>query len=128
MNTLTRYALFAIRAALRILVSAGICYAHVSTAADTQNPDRDFRNNTIYFLLTDRFNRDGPAYVDPAYPDATNREDCFQTPCETNKQWRSYWGGNLRGVMQKLDYIQNMGISAIWLAPLMQNVPFRTSR
>ncbi|MET3105580.1 cyclomaltodextrin glucanotransferase [Oxalobacteraceae bacterium GrIS 2.11] len=90
------------------------------TAADQAE---DFRFKTIYFLLPDRFNLYGTAYVDPQYPDASNPVNCFQAACETEQEFRSYWGGNVQGVIQKLDYLHKVGISAVWLGPMMQNVP-----
>ena len=85
----------------------------------------DYRARTVYFLLTDRFNPHQPydPYVDPNYPTATNATNCFVTACTTEVAYRSYWGGDIRGVIEKLDYLHDLGVSAIWLTPLMENVP-----
>jgi len=69
----------------------------------------DWRDHSIYFLLVDRFNNPSapPAhapYDDPHY-------DCFQ-------------GGTFRGIRQRLDYIKNLGVGAIWLSPVLKNLPF----
>jgi hypothetical protein len=34
---------------------------------------------------------------------------------------RKYCGGNYRGVINHLDYIQNMGFDAIWISPVVSN-------
>jgi hypothetical protein len=85
---------------------------------------RDYRSRTVYFLLADRFHAAAPydPYVDPDHPDATNRVDCFRVPCRQERQWRSYWGGDIHGIIQKLGYLQRLGVSALWVAPLMENV------
>ena len=84
----------------------------------------DYRSRTIYFLLTDRFHPHQPynPYVDPLFPDATNSVDCFTNNCNTDEEFRKYWGGDLRGLEEKLDYIQRLGASAIWVTPLAENV------
>ncbi len=84
----------------------------------------DYRARTIYFLLTDRFNAHQPyaPYVDPQYPDATNTVDCFVETCTEEVEFRKYWGGDIQGVIQKLDYLNNLGVSALWVTPLMENV------
>ena len=85
----------------------------------------DYRSRTIYFLLTDRFHPHQPynPYVDPRFPDATNSVDCFTNSCNTDEEFRKYWGGDLQGLQEKLDYIQHLGASAIWVTPLAENVP-----
>ncbi len=32
--------------------------------------------------------------------------------------------GDLRGVIQRLDYLQSLGVSVIWLNPIMQSIRF----
>ena len=34
-----------------------------------------------------------------------------------------YHGGDLKGLMRRFDYLQGMGITAIWLAPVFKNKP-----
>jgi cyclomaltodextrin glucanotransferase len=85
---------------------------------------RDYRSRTIYFLLADRFNPHQPynPYVDPDYPSATNNINCFVESCTEDEQFRKYWGGDIQGIIQKLDYLEDLGVSAVWVAPLMENV------
>jgi cyclomaltodextrin glucanotransferase len=73
----------------------------------------EFRQETIYFLIVDRFhdgdpnNNEGP---NPALYDSTRQK------------WGKYWGGDLQGIIDKLDYLKNMGITAIWISPLFEQV------
>ena len=39
-----------------------------------------------------------------------------------NTEDRRYCGGTYKGVINKLDYIQNMGFDAIWISPIVANV------
>lgn len=85
---------------------------------------RDYRSRTIYFLMADRFNPHQPysPYVDPEYSSATNNVNCFAESCTQEVEFRKYWGGDIKGIIQKLDYLRDLGISAIWVTPLMENV------
>jgi cyclomaltodextrin glucanotransferase len=75
--------------------------------------DIEFRQETIYFLVVDRFfdgdseNSEGPN------PELYDPEA---------KDWGKYWGGDLQGVIDKLDYLKNLGVTAIWLTPLFEQV------
>ncbi len=79
----------------------------------------DFRKETIYFLITSRFN-DG---------DSTNNapnEWCSYFPGNPNNanfsgQQDVTWRGDFRGLIQKLDYIKDLGFTAIWITPVVQN-------
>ncbi len=84
----------------------------------------DYRSRTIYFLITDRFHPHEPyaPYIDPQYPDATNSINCFVEGCSQDEEFRKYWGGDIQGIIQKTDYLNDLGISALWVTPLMENV------
>ncbi|MEN9223767.1 MAG: alpha-amylase family glycosyl hydrolase [Thermostichus sp. BF3_bins_97] len=75
--------------------------------------DIEFRQETLYFLVVDRF-FDG----DPDNSEGPNPE--LYDP--DRQDWGKYWGGDLQGVIDKLDYLQQMGITAIWLTPLFEQV------
>ena len=64
----------------------------------------EWQNRTIYQLLTDRF----------------ARNDGDLSPCT---DLSNYCGGGFVGIMNNLDYIQNMGFDAIWLSPIVLNTP-----
>jgi glycosidase len=126
---LTGPALVALLALLAFAVAlapgSGAPAAQAQTQAQTQRPASvDYRSRTIYFLVTDRFAPRQPyaPYVDPDYPEATNAVNCFEQGCTREDEWRRYWGGDVSGVIQRLDYLQGLGISAVWLTPLMENV------
>jgi cyclomaltodextrin glucanotransferase len=72
----------------------------------------DFRADVIYFLVTDRF-FDGD-------PDNNVGKDDDYDP--TRSQWWKYWGGDLEGVIAKLDYLEALGASALWITPVFDQV------
>lgn len=75
--------------------------------------DIEFRQETIYFIVVDRFS-DG----DPENSEGPNPE--LYDP--TQQEWGKYWGGDLQGIIDKLDYLKNLGVTAIWLTPLFEQV------
>jgi cyclomaltodextrin glucanotransferase len=73
----------------------------------------DYRGETIYFILIDRF-FDG----DPE--NNKGKEDDMFDPSKTD--WFKYWGGDIRGIIKKLDYLKSMGVSSIWITPVFDQI------
>jgi pullulanase len=71
--------------------------------------DFDWDEARIYFMLTDRFN-DGDASNNGVGYDPTHDE--------------AYHGGDFRGIINKLDYLDNLGINTIWISPIVDNIDF----
>jgi glycosidase len=67
----------------------------------------DFRSETIYFVLTARF-FDG----DPSN-NYYNRDRI--------KAGDPHWRGDFKGLIQQLDYIKDLGFTAIWITPPVEN-------
>jgi len=66
----------------------------------------DWRDEVIYQLIVDRF-ADGDINNDyTVYPGALGK----------------YQGGDWRGVEQHLDYLQDLGVTTLWISPLVKNV------
>lgn len=102
----------------------GLLLVFLSLSAPAGQTPPDYRSRTIYFILTDRFHPHQPynPYIDPLFPDATNSVDCFTVGCNTDEEFRKYWGGDIQGIEEKLAYVQRLGASAIWVTPLAENV------
>jgi glycosidase len=85
----------------------------------TQTPPayltRDIRDDVFYFVMPDRFHNGNPEN-DNGDP---NKPISFGGLDKTSK-W-AFHGGDMQGVEAKLDYIQDMGITAIWMTPLLRN-------
>ena len=74
---------------------------------------KDFREETIYFLITTRFH-DG---------DPSNNFFCrdrIQFDADGNAV-DPHWRGDFRGLIQRLDFIADLGFSAIWITPPVEN-------
>ena len=72
----------------------------------------DFRAETIYFIVVDRF-------CDGNVGNNLGKDEDYD-PTHTN--WWKWWGGDLRGVLSKLDYLQSLGVTSLWLTPLFDQM------
>ncbi|AUX70575.1 alpha-amylase [Porphyrobacter sp. HT-58-2] len=80
----------------------------------TERPPED---EIIYFVLPDRF-ENGDERNDRGGIAGTRLDHGFDP---AHKGF--YQGGDLAGLTARLDYIQRMGATAIWLAPVFKNKP-----
>jgi glycosidase len=80
---------------------------HSLRAAET---DQNF-----YFVMADRF-ENGSSANDHGGIAGGKAQDGFDP---TGKGW--YHGGDLQGIRKRLDYIQGLGTTAIWLTPSFKN-------
>lgn len=100
------------------LLAAGAAAAQTPAASTVeamrQRPPQD---EVIYFLLPDRFANGDAANDHGGY--APDRLVSGFDPSSPE----FYHGGDLAGVIQKLDYLQGLGATAIWLAPVFKNKP-----
>ena len=69
----------------------------------------DWRDQVIYFLMTDRFDDGDPSNNDQGL----NEYD----PQDSHR----YSGGDLQGVINRMDYIQGLGATAVWTTPPVAN-------
>src|SRR6185436_5867072 len=69
----------------------------------------DWRDQIVYFAMIDRFDDGDPSNDDQGaneYDPTTNAK---------------YSGGDLAGVARRLDYIQGLGATTVWLTPPVAN-------
>ena len=74
-------------------------------------------DETIYFLLPDRF-ENGDSKNDRGGLKA----DALKTGYDPTRKG-FFHGGDLKGLTARLDYIQKLGATAIWLGPIFKNKP-----
>lgn len=81
-----------------------------------------WRDQILYFLLPDRFsdgNEDARALFDRHNPAA------FRAPDKA--AWMAagtrFQGGTIRGIASKLDYLQGLGVTALWVGALWRQRP-----
>jgi alpha-amylase len=67
--------------------------------------ERSWKDETIYFIMVDRFHngdKKNDFEVDTSDPAA-------------------YHGGDFKGITEKLDYLKKLGVTAIWMTPVVKN-------
>jgi alpha-amylase len=78
-----------------------------------KNCHREWREEVIYFLMVYRFH-----------------DDHERTPVKTSGKMKGFGsderlqktcGGTLRGIINHLDYIKDLGCTALWLSPVFEN-------
>lgn len=96
--------------ALGLAAGASVCgWASPRAVGPLHVASPQWQDQVIYFLMTDRFD-DG---------DARNND---QGAGEYDPQRATHYsGGDLRGVLRRLDYIRGLGATAVWITPPVAN-------
>lgn len=93
------------------LLVAGAALPGPAPAAEgpLHRPSPDWRDQVLYFVLTDRFDNGNPRNDDQGVGEFDpSRHD-------------RYSGGDLAGVQRRLDYLQGLGVTGLWLTPWVAN-------
>jgi len=93
--------------------------AERDASADYVGTDEPFAADAVYFVVTDRFvdgdksnNQEGQG----------GRFPTFDIPLPGNSGANiGYVGGDFRGILDQADYIREMGFTAIWITPIVEN-------
>ncbi|MFN6936436.1 MAG: alpha-amylase family glycosyl hydrolase, partial [Tsuneonella sp.] len=111
-----------IPAVMAVAVLPGCAAAQNQVQPVSPTPVAEFRlrapaEEVVYFVLPDRF----------ANGDATNDRggltgDRLATGYDPAAKG-FFHGGDLKGLTGKLDYLEGMGVTAIWFAPIFKNKP-----
>jgi glycosidase len=95
------------------LMSLGICITSLSAQTHAEPrlhiPSPDWRDQIIYFVMTDRFADGDPKNNDQGAGEFRAGNDHF------------YQGGDLKGLIEKLDYIRGLGATSVWITPPVLN-------
>ena len=104
-----RAAIAAAIAMTTVTSCANLPFAKPEPKAELHVPSPDWSEQIIYFVMTDRFD-DG---------DSTNND---QGAGEYDPEdHRRYSGGDIKGIENRLDYIEGLGATAVWLTPPVAN-------
>ncbi|MXO84511.1 alpha-amylase [Altererythrobacter aurantiacus] len=106
---------------LAALALAG-CQTVAVPSASAQEAAQDFRDRLpedeiVYFVLPDRFANGDTTNDRGGLPD----ERLVSGFDPSDKGF--FHGGDLAGLTEKLDYIEGLGVTAIWFAPIFKNKP-----
>jgi neopullulanase len=101
-------------AVCRITTPTGSTSFELALAAREQTIHR-FQGITpedvIYLIMPDRF----------ANGDPTNDEPAGTAGSHDRLKARAYHGGDLRGIREHLDYLKDLGVTTLWLTPIVKN-------
>jgi neopullulanase len=68
-------------------------------------------DDVLYLIMPDRFANGDPTNDEPAeFPGSHDRA-----------KPRSWHGGDLRGIRDRIDYLKDLGVTALWLTPVVKN-------
>jgi glycosidase len=69
------------------------------------------QGDVIYLIMPDRFANGDPTNDEPADAPGTHNRSIP----------RAYHGGDLRGIREHLPYLKNLGVTTLWLTPILKN-------
>ncbi|MGB8510570.1 MAG: alpha-amylase family glycosyl hydrolase [Pyrinomonadaceae bacterium] len=100
----------------RLVVSNGAALAYVpfeiNAPLSRANRFQGFtQDDVIYFLMPDRFS-DG---------DASNNNPAISPGLYDRTKPRYYHGGDFQGIINRLAYLKDLGVTAIWINPVYDN-------
>ena len=83
---------------------------------------KDFKKGIIYHIFVDRFCREGEVKPRPGLTLTDNwREPVDYEYDETGKRVnRKCYGGNFEGIISKLDYLEKLGVTMLYLSPIFE--------
>jgi len=70
-----------------------------------------WQNATVYFVLTDRFENGNPA-----------NDHSYGRHSDGLQEIGTFHGGDLAGLTNKLDYLQQLGVNALWLSSPLEQI------
>ncbi len=80
--------------------------------------ENSWQKDVIYFLFVDRF------YDGNSSNNAGNNASQYDS---TKTDWKKYWGGDIQGLNDKLGYLKEMGVTSIWVTPLVDGIDTLTA-
>lgn len=76
---------------------------------DTRQPPDWIYDAIVYHIFVDRF--------------ATASD---QPPMRSSESLTEFYGGTIRGITEKLDYITRLGVNCLWLSPVMESPTYHS--
>jgi glycosidase len=82
--------------------------------AGSVDSDASYKGDLCYQIITDRFYDGNSSNNNPSQ--SAGLYDSSQS------NWKLYWGGDWAGIQQKMTYLRDMGVTAIWISPPVDNI------
>jgi len=87
-------------------------------ARDKNLYSRDLNNEIIYFIVIDRFCNGDPGND---YGNNPASHIPWKAELHNDAALKTYQGGDLQGIINKLGYLDSLGVTTIWLSPVFDN-------
>ena len=114
------------KTSLGIVTHGGDWWQQTVYAKDYETPGW-LKGGVIYQIFPDRFNKSGktydniPAdrYIETQW-DKTPEHRQFENDSEKCRLGNDYYGGDFKGIEEKLDYLESLGVTCIYLNPVFE--------
>lgn len=73
---------------------------------------RSWDEEIIYMVMTDRFFDGDPSNNNPSNVDGAYDKDHLE----------AYHGGDFRGLIEKIPYLKDLGVTTLWITPIVKNI------
>ncbi|MGD6855727.1 pullulanase [Bacillus infantis] len=90
---------------------SGNAEIEIKTRQSAGEADFDWDESVIYFMLTDRF-----------FDGNSSNNDPYGLNYDESRG--AYQGGDFKGVTEKLDYLDELGVNTIWISPVVENIQY----
>ncbi|PWW06648.1 alpha-amylase [Mangrovibacter plantisponsor] len=83
----------------------------LESAETQQTAPFSWHNATVYFVLTDRFVNGDPS-----------NDHSYGRKSDGMQEIGTFHGGDLKGLASKLDYLQQLGVNALWISSPLEQI------
>ena len=110
-----------IRPSVLASIALGLALAGPASAEEFYGTLEPFAQEAVYFVMTDRFVNGDPSNDQRDQGGAHRTFDIPLAPCDGQVGNIGYLGGDFRGLLYNAGYIRDLGFTAVWLTPIVDN-------
>ena len=110
-----------IRPSVLASIALGLALAGPASAEEFYGTLEPFAQEAVYFVMTDRFVNGDPSNDQRDQGGAHRTFDIPLAPCDGQVGNIGYLGGDFRGLLDNAGYIRDLGFTAVWLTPIVDN-------
>ncbi len=110
-----------IRPSVLASITLGLALAGPASAEEFYGTLEPFAQEAVYFVMTDRFVNGDPSNDQRDQGGEHKTFDIPLEPCDGQVGNIGYLGGDFRGLLDNAGYIRDLGFTAVWLTPIVDN-------
>ncbi|MES5815883.1 alpha-amylase family glycosyl hydrolase [Pseudoxanthomonas sp. Soil82] len=110
-----------IRPSVLASITLGLALAGPASAEEFYGTLEPFAQEAVYFVMTDRFVNGDPSNDQRDQGGEHKTFDIPLAPCDGQVGNIGYLGGDFRGLLDNAGYIRDLGFTAVWLTPIVDN-------